>query len=154
MIGEVIAKRCDSQPALSRDRRYQARTQHTVWHLGCADFSLSFAAKGAQLCGIEAETAAIVQNYVQEIIESGRIVDLMVAFVVIEFVLLLLWRARSGHGIAPAALLVNLCAGGSLMLALGSVLKGYNWQVTAALLVTALVFHVADLRQRWRRAES
>lgn len=87
----------------------------------------------------------------QEIVESGRIVDVMLVFVAVEIIALLGYRAVTGRGIPPWALLLNIGAGGSLMLALGAQLKGYGWQAVAALLVCALVFHVADLWSRWRR---
>ena len=87
----------------------------------------------------------------QEIIETGRIVDVMVIFVVLEVAALLLYRAVTGRGIPPVALLLNIGAGGSLMLALGATLKNYGWQTIALLLIAALCFHVADLWQRWPR---
>ena len=87
----------------------------------------------------------------QEIIETGRIVDVMLIVVVVEVIALLSYRAITGRGIPPAALLLNIGAGGSLMLALGATLKGYGWQTVAVLLVAALGFHVADLWQRWPR---
>ncbi|MEL7538759.1 MAG: hypothetical protein AAFZ58_01990 [Pseudomonadota bacterium] len=88
----------------------------------------------------------------QQLIESGRIVDVMLVFVVLEIVVLVTYRARTGHGIPPLPLLLNIGAGGSLMLALGASLKGFGWQVVAGLLIAALVFHVADLRQRWSQS--
>ncbi|MEM1260878.1 MAG: hypothetical protein AAGH76_00635 [Pseudomonadota bacterium] len=90
----------------------------------------------------------------QELIESGRIVDIMVAVVAFEFTALSLYRATTGRGIPVLALLANLGAGGSLMLALGSVLKGFSWPVTASCLVAALVFHVADVGGRWPRVDA
>ena len=88
----------------------------------------------------------------REIIESGAIVDVMLLFVAIEVALLLLIRRRSGAGIAPRALLLNVGAGVSLMLALRTALVGAGWTWIAACLVGALVFHVADLAERWRPA--
>lgn len=85
------------------------------------------------------------------VISSGRIVDIMVAFVVIEvFVLILYWR-RTGRGIPTVPLLANIGAGGSLMLALGATLKGYEPNVIAICLVSSLVFHLTDLAIRWKR---
>ncbi|MEM8982772.1 MAG: hypothetical protein AAGC71_07075 [Pseudomonadota bacterium] len=88
----------------------------------------------------------------QEIIESGRIVDIMVVVIAFEFIALALYRATTRRGIPLPALLANLAAGGSLMLALGSVLKGYAWQATAACLIVALISHVIDIASRWPRA--
>lgn len=86
-----------------------------------------------------------------ELLESGGIVDIMVGFVVVEVVALLLYRRMTGRGIAPLSLLLNVGAGGSLMLALGAVLKNWGTAVLAACLLSALAFHVADLVQRWTR---
>jgi hypothetical protein len=86
----------------------------------------------------------------QSLVESGRIVDLMLLFVVLEVVVLQVWRSRSGRGIALLPLLTNLGAGISLMLALRAQLTGMGWTAVAAFLVLSLVFHVSDLFVRWR----
>ena len=89
-------------------------------------------------------------SVLQALVESGRIVDVMLAFVVLEVVALQVWRARSGRGIALLPLLTNLGAGVSLMLALRAQLTGMGWTAVAAFLVLSLVFHVSDLVVRWR----
>ena len=53
--------------------------------------------------------------------------------------------------VAPLSLLVNIGAGGSLMLALRANLTGAGWTWVAFFLVAALVFHVSDLLVRWER---
>ena len=88
---------------------------------------------------------------IESLIESGRIVDVMAVFVAIEIVCLVLYWRRTGRGIPPRALLLNIGAGGSLMLALRAALVGASSASVAAWLLGALVFHVADLAQRWRR---
>ncbi len=85
----------------------------------------------------------------EELITSGRIVDIMLGFVVVEVAALLLWRALRGSGIPPSRLLINIGAGGSLMLALRAVFADAPWTVVAGCLIAALVFHVADLATRW-----
>ncbi|MEM9529396.1 MAG: hypothetical protein AAGA23_00615 [Pseudomonadota bacterium] len=85
----------------------------------------------------------------QNFIESGAIVILMLVVVALEAVALIVYFRRTGRGIAPLKLLTNLGAGTSLMLALGSVLYAYPWWTTAALLVLSAVFHTADLVCRW-----
>lgn len=85
----------------------------------------------------------------EDLVSSGRIVDIMLAFVVVEVALLLLWRALRGGGIPPSKLLINIGAGGSLMLALKAVFANADWTVVAGCLVLALVFHVSDLATRW-----
>lgn len=89
----------------------------------------------------------------QQLVESGRIVDLMLLFVLVEVVVLQLWRRRRGGGIALLPLLTNIGAGVSLMLALRAQLTGAGWTAVASFLVLSLVFHVSDLVVRWRRGE-
>ena len=86
-----------------------------------------------------------------DLISSGRIVDLMGAFVALEVAALLAWRARTGRGPAPAPLLANVGAGVSLMLALRAALTGASTAAIAAWLLAALGCHAADLALRWRR---
>lgn len=87
-----------------------------------------------------------------EFIRSGAIVDFMLCFVAVEvLVLIALYRLR-GFGIAPTALLLNIGAGTSLMLALRSTLYGHDWLIVALWLIAALVFHVSDLAYRFRHA--
>ena len=81
---------------------------------------------------------------------SGRIVDLVLAFTVIEGLLLLALHRRTGRGLAPADLLGNLAAGISLMLALRAALVGAWWGWIGLCLAASLVAHVADLHRRWR----
>jgi len=88
----------------------------------------------------------------QELIESGRIVDVMLVFVILEVALLLGYHWITGRGIPARWLLINIGAGGSLMLALRAVFAEAEWWVVATCLIAALVFHVADLAQRWRGA--
>ena len=74
----------------------------------------------------------------------------MIAFVAIEAIALIIYRHRTGNGIPAGPLLVNIGAGGSLMLALRATLTDSGWQWIAAFLISALVFHVADLALRWQ----
>lgn len=92
----------------------------------------------------------------EELITTGRIVDIMIAFVIIEVVLLLVFERVTGRGVPPYSLLVNVGAGGSLMLALRAVFSDADWTIIAACLLAALVFHTLDIIQRWgsRSAES
>lgn len=86
----------------------------------------------------------------EDLISSGRIVDIMIIFVIIEVALLLIYERTTGRGIAPYPLLVNIGAGGSLMLALRAVFSDADWTVIAGCLVASLVFHTLDLLQRWQ----
>ena len=85
------------------------------------------------------------------LIESGRIVDVMAAFVALEIVTLILYWYRRRRGVPPVPLLLNIGAGGSLMLALRAALSDGGSGAIAAWLLAALLFHLADLAQRWRR---
>ena len=88
----------------------------------------------------------------ENIIMSGRIVEVMLVFIVLEIVFVEVYRRRRGGGVSTVPLLVNIGAGGSLMLALRAALTDAGWQWIAAYLLAALAFHVADLAIRWHPA--
>ena len=75
----------------------------------------------------------------------------MIAFILIEIVAIAVYRRLRGGAIPLLPLLVNIGAGGSLMLALRANLSGAGWEWVAVFLVAALVFHVSDLALRWQR---
>ncbi|MEL7296132.1 MAG: hypothetical protein AAGJ86_00650 [Pseudomonadota bacterium] len=85
-------------------------------------------------------------------IENGRIVDLMLVVVAIEVCVLLAYRARTGRGLSVPAVIYNIGAGGSLMVALKLKFAGVAWHWLAVALIAALVFHVSDIAYRWRRS--
>ena len=89
---------------------------------------------------------------IQDLITTGRIVDVMIVFVIIEIVIVEWSRRVRGRGVATVPLLVNIGAGGSLMLALRAALMDSGWQWVATFLVSSLVFHVLDVRIRWQPA--
>jgi hypothetical protein len=86
-----------------------------------------------------------------ELFASGRVVDLILAFLAIEAIALIGYAKRTGRGIAPASLFTNLLAGGFLLLSLRSALVAAAWMWTASFLAAALLAHLADLAQRWHR---
>lgn len=88
---------------------------------------------------------------IEDLLSSGRIVDLMLVFIVLEVVAIQLIRRSTGAGIAMIPLLTNIGAGGSVMLALRAELTGAGWNWVAGFLLSALVFHAVDLWQRWER---
>ena len=88
----------------------------------------------------------------ETIIMSGRIVEAMLVFIVLEIVFVEVYRRWRGGGLRTVPLLVNIGAGGSLMLALRAALSDAGWAWIAAFLLAALVFHVADLAIRWQPA--
>jgi hypothetical protein len=87
------------------------------------------------------------------LVESGRIVDIMLLFVAVEVIALAGFRLITGRGIPLPALILNIGAGGSLMVGLKLVFDQAPWQWVAVALVAALVFHVGDLLQRRGSAE-
>ncbi len=88
----------------------------------------------------------------EELILSGRIVDLMLVVISVEVIAVLLYRRLRGGGIAALPLLMNVGAGGSLMVALKFALSGAPWTWLAGSLIASLVFHVTDQALRWQRA--
>jgi hypothetical protein len=82
--------------------------------------------------------------------ESGRIVDLILAVVLLEGLVIYGYRRRLGRGLSPAQLLSLLLPGVCLLMALRAALDGAAWPWVALWLLAALVSHLADLRQRWR----
>lgn len=84
-----------------------------------------------------------------EAFATGRIVDLIVAAMALEALLLVAYRRRTGRGIGARNLLVNMAAGLCLMLALRGALTGAAWVWVAACLAAGLLGHLADLWCRW-----
>jgi len=84
-----------------------------------------------------------------ELFASGRIVDLILAFAVLEGAVLAVWRRTAGHDHAVADVVVALLPGVCLLLALRCTIVGADWIWTAAWLLAALVTHLADLARRW-----
>ena len=82
--------------------------------------------------------------------ESGRIVDLILALLVLEATLAIM-AARVWRGRLPlSGLLLNIAAGGFLLLALRAVLVGAEWTITGTWLAAAFAAHAGDLIQRLR----
>ncbi len=81
---------------------------------------------------------------------SGRLVDLILALVAVEFVALaLLWRSKR-CGLSLADLLPNILAGALLLLALRLSLGGFGWLPCCACLAAAGIAHVVDIKRRWK----
>jgi len=103
---------------------------------------------------------------VDRYLASPHLVDLILALTVLEAVILLLLRrwlddesgAKRTSGVSghdpnrrPLAIILMLLPGVCLMLALRAALDGAAWPWVPAALSAALVTHVADIHQRWRR---
>jgi hypothetical protein len=85
-----------------------------------------------------------------DFLASAHMVDLVLAIVGLEIVIIALYWRLTRRGIEPAQLLPNLLAGALLLLALRLALGGYPWPWYTACLAAAGIANVADLRQRWR----
>ena len=81
---------------------------------------------------------------------SGLVVDIAIAFTVLELAGLLAWHQLTGRGLAPADYALNLISGLCLMLALRTALSAM-WAGMALCLIAAGVAHISDLVQRTRR---
>jgi uncharacterized membrane protein YjjP (DUF1212 family) len=81
---------------------------------------------------------------------SGRIVDIVIAFMVVEAVALLVAR-RWGSRLTPLDIALLLLPGLFLLLAMRAAVSGDGWHLVAVWLLAALVAHLADLAQRLRR---
>jgi hypothetical protein len=86
--------------------------------------------------------------------ESGRIVDCILALMLIEL-LVLPWAARRFRvRIRVPELIANLGAGAALLLALRAALRSEAWPHSAAWLLIALAFHLMETGLRWSRGRS
>ena len=83
---------------------------------------------------------------------SGRIVDLLFAFITLEVLGLAIYRRLTGRGVPFLDLIVSLLAGMALLLALRSALLGSPWPQIAGFLGLSLIAHIADLARRWTAA--
>jgi hypothetical protein len=86
---------------------------------------------------------------VQALFDSGRVIDLIVALMVVEAIVLTALHRRTGRGIAPARLWPNLLAGAFLMLALRASLTGAGAAAIGSFLFLGLLGHLVDLALRW-----
>lgn len=81
---------------------------------------------------------------------SGRIVELILAVMLLEAIALMAWRRRRGRGPGRVGVLVNLGAGACLVLALRACLVGAGWPWIALWLALAFCAHAGDLWIRLR----
>jgi len=88
----------------------------------------------------------------QSLVASGRIVDLILLFMLLELAVLLVYRRLTGRGLKPLDLGLLLLPGLCLLLALRAGLTGGAWTAVLAWLGAALLAHLADLSRRMRSA--
>ncbi len=83
-------------------------------------------------------------------LQGGRAIDLVLAFVVLEaLVLFAAWR-YAGRGLTPREIVSALLPGACLMLALRAALAQQPGLVIAGWLLASLVSHLTDLALRWK----
>jgi hypothetical protein len=88
----------------------------------------------------------IVASY----LSSGRLIDLILAFMLIEGIALIAYQRVTKRGIAPASLIKNLLAGGCILLAFRAALAGWGIGAITACLGLSFAAHLADLQDRWK----
>lgn len=79
------------------------------------------------------------------------LVDAVMVLTLLEFIALWRWHRRTGRGISPGEVGLNLFSGLALMLALHFALSESGAVLVAAALALAGVLHALDIRRRWRR---
>ncbi|HEY8565920.1 MAG TPA: hypothetical protein VIL65_10505 [Beijerinckiaceae bacterium] len=82
-----------------------------------------------------------------DLFASGRIIDLILALVVLESLALMTLSRRRGIAVLDVA--AALAPGVALMLALRAALTDAWWGWVAAWLAASLVAHLFDLSRRW-----
>jgi hypothetical protein len=85
-----------------------------------------------------------------ELFSSGRVIDLILALVVLEALALVIFHLRTGRGVSPVALMPSVFAGVFLLLAVRGALVGSAWGLIDLCLLGAMAAHFADLWQRLR----
>ena len=82
---------------------------------------------------------------------SGRVLDVILLGMAAEAVLLALYYRRTGRGVPPNAILLNLLSGMCLLMAMRVWAAGAWWGWISAWLLAGGLLHAADLRRLWRR---
>jgi hypothetical protein len=83
----------------------------------------------------------------------AQLIDLVIAFTLIECALLAVYHRVTGHGVAPRAFLPNVASGLCLMFALRCLARDAGAAWVALGLLAAGIAHGIDLRTRWKRAQ-
>lgn len=79
------------------------------------------------------------------------VIDGVIVLTVMEIILLAVIHRRSGRGVAPSEILLNVLSGLSLMFALRIALSDSPLVLVLGALLLAGIFHGLDLLRRWRR---
>ncbi len=79
------------------------------------------------------------------------VVDGVIVLTVLELIVLVMLYRRTGRGLDPREILLNVLSGLSLMVALRIALTDLPLILILAALLCAGIFHSLDLLRRWRR---
>ena len=79
---------------------------------------------------------------------SGRVVDIILFFVVLEAVYIAVHRGKTGRGVRLREVASGMLAGVFLLLALRCALVDERWPWIATWLLFALIAHLSDLAGR------
>jgi hypothetical protein len=83
----------------------------------------------------------------------AQLIDVVIAFTLIECALLAVYHRTTGHGVAPRAFLPNVASGLCLMFALRCLARDTGAAWVALGLLAAGIAHGVDLRMRWKHAQ-
>lgn len=86
-----------------------------------------------------------------ELVASGRLLDIVIVFTLLEIAGLWLYHRRTGRGLALDRFLPNLMAGLCLMLAVRAAMVQSHWIWIVLPLLASALAHATDLRGRWPR---
>jgi hypothetical protein len=81
----------------------------------------------------------------------AQVIDLVIAFTLVECVLLALYHRVTGKGVAPRDFGMNMLSGLCLMLALHCLARDAGAAWIALFLLAAGIAHGTDIWMRWRR---
>jgi hypothetical protein len=81
----------------------------------------------------------------------AQVIDLVIAFTLVECLLLALYHRATGKGVAPRDFGMNMLSGLCLMLALRCLARDAGAAWIALFLLAAGLAHGTDLLMRWRR---
>jgi hypothetical protein len=84
------------------------------------------------------------------LLASGRVIDAVLACLLLELLVLLAWRLVRREHAVHADVYFNMVAAVGLLAAAHAVLSQAGWGLTGAALLVALAAHGVALRLRWR----
>jgi hypothetical protein len=85
------------------------------------------------------------------VLVSPRLIDFILVFTLAEAVVLIIWNRLSRRGLSSGVVGAMLLPGIFLLLATRAALADAAWPWLPVALAAALIAHLIDLRQRWRR---